>query len=360
MKKSFVVLAIFISLMVFPSFTYATTQSTTEIPSQWQIIFEDSPIEANEFKNYTFSELFTKFVDTVKYKIKAPMRLFMQITALIILSSMVRGVCPTIKDGTITSLLDTIITLAVFGVCSIPILELVENMINTLQTTKSYLSAFVPVFASVLASCGQFGSATVYSGFFFSTIMMIANFLCAFGLPSIKILFSLSILDGVCNVLDFSKIMHIFIKIAKWSLSICASIFIVIIGLQGSIANVADTVAVKTGKLILGATVPIIGRAISDAVGSVYAGLKLFKGTAGVALVGIIAVSFLPILIEAAIYYIVLNLSAMVASLTGNEPSSKLFYGMSEGINLSILFIFFFCVMTILSTIMMILVGGGG
>ena len=77
-----------------------------------------------------------------------------------------------------------------------------------------------------------------------------------------------------------------------------------LIGLQGIFAQSADTLALKTGKFLLSSGVPVVGRAISDAMGSVLAGLKMLKGTVGFAVIAVIAVSFLPLLIQCCAYHL--------------------------------------------------------
>lgn len=357
MKKK---LLIVVLLLVFstPVFASSSTDYAPDIPTEWQQIFDDAPLDAESFKNLSFPTLVMKLIDVFGNHIKAPLKLFAKIIVLSLFASIVRGFYPSGLEHATSNILDTVVTLAVFTLCAAPVLELINTMILTIDSTKTYLSAFVPVFVSVLVSCGQIGSAAVYSGFFFSTLMLIANFLCTFGLPSIRMLFALSIIDGVCNVFDFSKLSAMLIKLAKWSLMIASTAFIIIMGLQTTFADTADTLAIKTGKLLFSAGIPVIGRAISDAMSSVFTGLKMIKGTAGIALVGVIVVSYIPLFVEATIYYIILTISSAIAGATGNKSCGKMFSCISDGITLSMLFLLFFCTMAVLATIVMVSTGG--
>ena len=58
--------------------------------------------------------------------------------------------------------------------------------------------------------------------------------------------------------------------------------------------------------------VPVVGRAISDAMGSVLAGLKMLKGTVGFAVIAVIAASFLPLLIQCCAYHLVFSAGNIV------------------------------------------------
>lgn len=357
MKK---IILIFVMVFIFITPVYAAQQTNNdiEVPTQWQEIFDDAPFNIEDLKGLNFPQIILKLSDIFGDNIQKPIKLFSKIIILLLFASIARGFFPSGLNQATNNVLDTIVTLAVFTLCATPVLNLINDMISTIDTTKTYLSGFVPVFASVLVSCGQIGSAAVYSGFFFSTVMLIANFLCSFGLPAIRMLFALSIVDGVCNVFDFSKLSAMFMKLAKWALMIGSTVFIVIIGLQTTFADAADTLAIKTGKLLFSAGIPVIGRAISDAMSSVYTGLKMIKGTAGIALVGVIAVSYIPLFAQAILYYVILNVSSAIAGATGNKSCGKMFTGIGDGITLSMLFLLFFCTMAVLATIFMVFTGG--
>lgn len=355
--KKLIITVFLIFIFAVPVYAAEKTDQAIEVPSEWQQIFDDSPLDLEGLKGLSFPQIISKLAEVFGSNLQKPIKLFSKIIVLLLFASIARGFYPSSLDQAV-SILDTVVTLAVFALCATPVLELVNEMILTIDTTKTYISGFVPVFASILVSCGQIGSAAVYSGFFFSTVMLIANFLCTFGLPAIRMLFALSIIDGICNVFDFSKLSAMLMKLAKWALMIGSTIFIVIIGLQTTFADAADTLALKTGKLLFSAGVPVIGRAISDAMSSVYTGLKMIKGTAGIALVGVIAVSYIPLFVQAIIYYVVLTISSAIAGATGNKNCGKMFSGIGDGITLSMLFLLFFCMMAVLATIFMVFTGG--
>lgn len=146
----------------------------------------------------------------------------------------------------------------------------------------------------------------------------------------------------------------------KWLLTFCATVFGALIGLQGIFAQSADTLALKTGKFLLSSGVPVVGRAISDAMGSVLAGLKMLKGTVGFAVIAVIAASFLPLLIQCCAYHLVFSAGNIVASATGGTKSAKLLSGLSDCVSLYISMVVFFSLIVISSTLVMILLGNGG
>ncbi|MEF9864875.1 MAG: hypothetical protein RRY03_01395 [Oscillospiraceae bacterium] len=364
MKNAFVkkILCIIFTLFCLFNTAFAVSKSDNniiDIPPSWQRIFDDAPIDEKNFSEMSFKDMLTGAYKIVKDKFTQPLTLMARICALLLFAAIARSMCPQDTSSSLYNILEIIIAIAVFSLCAAPVLQIFGGIILQIEELRVYLSSFVPVFSSVLISCGQVGTAAVYSGFFFTAVMMISGFLCKWALPALNILLAFSIVGSICDAMDFTVVTSFVQKIAKWTLTVCATVFISVLSLQSALAQSADSLAMKTGKFLVSAGVPVIGRAVSDAMGSVYTGLKLLKGTAGIALIGVIVLAFLPILAQGMAYYFIFQISALLAKATGGERSAKLFTGISETLSLAMLLVTFFCLMTVLSTILMVVLGSG-
>lgn len=233
------------------------------------------------------------------------MRLLARLCGLLLLAAVGKSMCTERTSPELAGLVDTVVTLAVFTLCSSCMLALTGVLQDAIETSRVYIISFVPVFASVLTACGQVGGAALYSGFFFGAAMVMADILCRVGLPLTRVLLALNATAAVGSTLDLSQLTASVCRWTKWLLTFCATVFGALIGLQGIFAQSADTLALKTGKFLLSSGVPVVGRAISDAMGSVLAGLKMLKGTVGFAVIAVIAASFLPLLIQCCAYHLV-------------------------------------------------------
>ena len=76
--------------------------------------------------------------------------------------------------------------------------------------------------------------------------------------------------------------------------------------------------------------------------------------------IAVIAVSFLPLLIQCCAYHLVFSAGNIVASATGGTKSAKLLSGLSDCVSLYISMVVFFSLIVISSTLVMILLGNGG
>ena len=314
------------------------------IPEEWAQVTQEAPMTAGDFSGMTLSDWLEKGAEILRESLHEPLRLLARLCGLLLLAALV----------------DTVVTLAVFTLCSSCMLALTGVLQDAIETSRVYIISFVPVFASVLTACGQVGGAALYSGFFFGAAMVMADILCRVGLPLTRVLLALNATAAVGSTLDLSQLTASVCRWTKWLLTFCATVFGALIGLQGIFAQSADTLALKTGKFLLSSGVPVVGRAISDAMGSVLAGLKMLKGTVGFAVIAVIAASFLPLLIQCCAYHLVFSAGNIVASATGGTKSAKLLSGLSDCVSLYISMVVFFSLIVISSTLVMILLGNGG
>ena len=343
------------------------------IPEEWAQVTQEAPMTAGDFSGMTLSDWLEKGAEILRESLHEPLRLLARLCGLVLhglekgrlrglllLAAVGKSMCTERTSPELAGLVDTVVTLAVFTLCSSCMLALTGVLQDAIETSRVYIISFVPVFASVLTACGQVGGAALYSGFFFGAAMVMADILCRVGLPLTRVLLALNATAAVGSTLDLSQLTASVCRWTKWLLTFCATVFGALIGLQGIFAQSADTLALKTGKFLLSSGVPVVGRAISDAMGSVLAGLKMLKGTVGFAVIAVIAASFLPLLIQCCAYHLVFSAGNIVASATGGTKSAKLLSGFSDCVSLYISMVVFFSLIVISSTLVMILLGNGG
>ncbi len=329
------------------------------LPSQTQDFLDQYGDGAQQLEDLTLQGLWDSLVQTVSNQLSRPMRMVYQLTAILVLAALVKAFCTDWSDQQIEKIIEMVVILAAFLFACKPLLELLVDVGESIAECKTFLYTFIPVFAGVMASCGQPAASAVYTGFFLSAVTAFASLIAGILLPFLKIYMALNIAGGLSTTADLSGLAKLIAKFIKWGLGLVATIFGAVIGLQSLLAGAADSVALKTGKFLIGSGVPVIGSAVSDAIGTVYAGLKVVKGTAGAAGIVAIVALFAPILIRCFIYLLALNLASAAAVVTGNSRAGNVFRGFCECLELYISILVFFAVMTILSTALMISLGTG-
>lgn len=329
-------------------------------PQEWDDIVESAPMTADEFRGTTLEEWIDRGLSVVRESLRAPLRLCAGITVALILTSAVRSAAPSALAEGASATLDAVSAAALF-VLAAPASEGVLNYAQeAFSGASQYLTAFVPVFAGVVAACGQATTATVYSGLFFTASMAVSQLFASCGVPFLRMLLALSALSCVDGGIDADALSDQFAKWMKRALTAGATVFAALLGMQGLIAQSADSFALKTGKLVVSSGIPVVGKAMSDALGAVLAGLHLMKATVGFAVIAVVAAAFVPVLTQCAVYQMVFAAARTAAAALGARRAQRLFSGLGQAVGLCMAMCGLFGFMVLSATILMILLGGGG
>ena len=121
-----------------------------------------------------------------------------------------------------------------------------------------------------MVSCGQAGTAAVYGGLFLGFANLIAALLCNFGVPILQLLLVLNACGIMETPVDFSALTKGIAKWGRWLLTFCATVFGTLLTLQSVFAQSTDTLALKTGKFLLSSSIPVVGKAVSDALSLIH------------------------------------------------------------------------------------------
>ena len=225
------------------------------IPEEWAQVTQEAPMTAGDFSGMTLSDWLEKGAEILRESLHEPLRLLARLCGLLLLAAVGKSMCTERTSPELAGLVDTVVTLAVFTLCSSCMLALTGVLQDAIETSRVYIISFVPVFASVLTACGQVGGAALYSGFFFGAAMVMADILCRVGLPLTRVLLALNATAAVGSTLDLSQLTASVCRWTKWLLTFCATVFGALIGLQGMLEweKLGYTVCgtARNGKLAL-------------------------------------------------------------------------------------------------------------
>jgi len=323
-------------------------------------VAEDAPMTAQAFRSMTLTDWFERFSALIRENLRAPLRLFGKLCALLFLVAVGQSFCADRASPELASLTDAVSALAIFAVCAAPLLGLTNALQQAVETSRTYLLSFVPVFASVLTACGQPGSAALYSGLFLGICTVIADVLCRVGIPAARMLLAMHAAGTLSSTPALSQTCASLSKWINWLMSFFAMVFGALMSLQSIFAQGADTLALRTGKFLISSSVPVVGGAISDAMGSVLASMKLAKGTVGFAAIAVVMSAFLPLIVLCFIYHFVLSMGNLVASAVGCAKNAALLTGLADCVKLYISMSFFYSLLLTVGTLIMVLLGNGG
>lgn len=356
MKKIVALLTLLLMLAV-PVAAASDEREDYGLPQQVSEFLDKYGEGAEQLQELTPQGLWEALLRALKEQLQRPLKMFYQLAAVLVLAALAKAMTADWANMQVGRQVDMAVILASFLFACRPLLQLLSEIGEMILECKTFVISFVPVFATVMATCGQPAAGAVYTGFFLSSVVVAATLITGVLLPFMKIYMALNISGGLSSAVDLGGLAVMVSKFIKWGLGLIATVFGAVIGLQSLLAGAADSVALKAGKFLIGSSVPVIGGAVSDAIGTVYAGLKVVKGTAGAAGICAIVVLFAPLLLRCLAYYFSLSLAAAAATVTGNGKASRVFGGFCECLELYISILIFFAVMIILSTALMISLG---
>lgn len=198
-------------------------------------------------------------------------------------------------------------------------LELGKRMIGDLSDIST---ALLPVEAA-LAVSGQKPISAVAAGFSLKVVVTVCEYL-----------FSKAVMPLICCAAALiatsptsSRTLGVSSFFGKLSslITVCAmSITGIFLSLRSTVASVEDSVAVRGIKFAVGSFVPVVGGALSEAVGYVGGSLSYVKSTCGIAAICALLAVILPVIIKTAVSYVVF-LIAKAASDIAAVPLSNLY-----------------------------------
>ncbi len=361
----FCVLLLFIPCFSVNAITFTDITDTVEQTELQDLMtddiidyFDSQPISISQLQQMNFTDFLKLLVEEISKNIKKPLLLFLKLCGVFVLA----GIFSKIKDGQgdkgVQNAINMVVTISIFILVCNPSLQLLSQVEAALFTSKNAMISFVPIFTSAMVSCGQPATALIYGGIFLSMMTICATMLIKYVLPFVKIFMALCITQGVNKAFNLNSIISFISKAIKWVLGLLATIFVAILSFQTFISQGADSVTMRAGKFLVGSTVPVIGRALSEAIGTVFSGLQLIKGMVGISGIVGILILCLPVLISCICYQIIFYASKAVAEILDNKQASSVLQGFCECISIYIAIILFFALLLIFSTIIMLMAGG--
>ncbi len=354
--KKFICTAI---LMLMCATTVCAAQDSTLQHSEQQLLQlqEQQGFDTDEVLSGGVLGFFELAFETAKSEFAQPLKLFLTVIVILLASSVARGISQT-QDG-VPKTLDTVLTIVFFVVLLVPVLSMQSTLVEAVTDCKDFIASFTMVFVSLLMAGGQVGTATVATAFFSGSFYLLSEVLSYIVIPLAGIYLALRSTALCVTTIEFKSIAELVRKAARYIMLALATVFTGILGMQSIISGAADSVAIKTGKFLVGSGVPIIGSVVQDALSAVLGGISSLKATAGITAVIAVFVMFAPLLVQCVLYSVVFAVSAAAAEISGSDKTMKLMQ--AAGVAMEIYFssiVLLFFIITV-SVITLMLTGGG-
>ena len=255
--------------------------------------------------------------------------LFLTLTAVL---GLLAGEC---TDG---ALLD----LVAAGGCGVllwgSLLEEAQKLCEQVESWRSFLLGFLPVYAGVLTMGGEGAAGSAASGALLTALCFLAQLAAAE--PALGVF-----CKGVGSAL-------------RQALGWAGKILVALLGLQRAAAFQLDRFSLRTGQLLAG-SVPIIGQTLSSASESILAGIQLLKSGLGLAALSVLGAEFVPLYLGLMIQLALLMGCSLLCSLTGISRCRALFDCFAEAVRCMAAVVALFFGLAAAGVTLLFIVGGG-
>lgn len=277
------------------------------------------------------------------------------VTAVIIINSIFSSFIG--ENTSARTAINYISVLCIVTAIIVPLKELIINAGAVIKTAAIFTDSYIPVLGAIIAASGNIKLAFTYNSFAIALSAFITEIADNFFIPVVNMLFAFNILTSF----TFESYKHKIIKSVKRLiiiiLSLISTIYTGLLTTQSILAVSSDSLTVRGIRFFSGTFIPVVGAGVSESVASVMSSLSVMKNTAGVIVIVIVLLIFLPIIIELLIWYFALQFCSIAADLFGNSDISEMIEELSSVISLINIILFYITFVLIISTGIIIVSG---
>jgi stage III sporulation protein AE len=310
----------------------------------------------------TFGAVVAEIWKLLKQEITKPLKLFGALVGVIVLCAAAETLRDTgSKTGTAAvQAFEMAGILAGAGIMSAAIADCVIRTSETLTAAAAFMLTFIPILAGIMAVMGQLISANLFNSSVLIAAQIFSQVMVTALMPLSASIIGVSIAGAVSPDLKTERLANTVKTTVVWVLGFLATVFAGLLTVQSLVSGNTDSVAMKAVKFTVSGGVPIIGGAVSDALGVVNGSVAVLKSTTGA--FGIIALCAvcLPSLLSVIGFRIALTLAAAISALFGAARLESLLKSGESVLSIILAMVVCFMFIMLVSIALMIRIGGGG
>ena len=305
-------------------------------------------------------EFIPYFIDQVQAVIARPVKLLAIVVGIIVLCALMNALKQSMAKDKLKEVFQVVSILCICAAVITPVIDCISKTGKTIFDCSNFLISFVPVLSGLMTAGGQIVTATSYQVFLFWAAELVSVIVSRTLVPFLGIYLAIAITSSMNAEFRLDKIADSLKSFICWSLGGLLTVFVGILSIQGIVASSADTVSLKATKFLISSVVPVVGGALSDALGSVQSCVKLLKTSVGAYGIIIAVMTFLPLLIESISWLLVTKISQVVAEFLGAGGVTPVLKATSSVLSIILAIILCFMMLIIITTTIMMLLGTGG
>jgi stage III sporulation protein AE len=332
-----------------------------KLPDDTQKILRQLGIEGSDWSSITSvtpQNYFQKILSVFTGKAKNPLRVLASVVSVILLCALLDGLKLSFGEKPLGGVIGMVGTLCICVLVVQPIVACISDAADVLKAACDFLLACVPVLVAVMAAAGQSVSAGSYHLLMIAAGNVISIFSTTVLVPMMNLFLALSIVSSVSPGINLNGLCNVLNKAVKWVMGLGMTLFTGLVTMHSLVAASQDSTAARAAKFVVGSFVPVVGNALGEALNTVTSCVKMLKS--GVGAFGLLAglLIFLPVIAECILWMLTLLLCSGISQVFELDGITGLLKASSDVV--STMLAILFCCMTVLiiSTVVMLLIGG--
>lgn len=334
------------------NFSDLLSPETTDLLDKMEI----EGLSSEKLVSFNINDILKLFAEIFSAKIKEPFKAIFSITSCAIICSLIQNFCEKFSQTQKT--INVVTALSASGVFLLPIKNILDYSSKVIEESSDFMLAFIPVYSSAITATGNFSSALGYRTLMLGAVTIISRIASEIIAPLISIYIAMCVATSVSDI-DIGELSKSLKNFAVWVLTASATVFSGILGLGTLVSSQGNIAFLKTAKLFVGTTVPIVGGTVSEALTTIKSCLEITKNILGSYGVVVIAVIFLPAIVSLLSWKICLSVSSIISGILENKSLSALLSSASSVMGIMLALVVITAVMLIFSVSIMLLTGGG-
>lgn len=203
---------------------------------------------------------------------------------------------------------------------------------DTIQSLVDFLLASLPVLLPLLAASGAVATAGLFHPLVVAVAQTVSVLVSQWVLPLIFLAAVIELVGHFPLATSLSGLARLLRQAAVVLLGLAMTVFLAVVAIQGAAGTVADGIALRTAKYLVGAFVPVVGGMLADSVELVVTSSLLLRNAANLlGLAAVFALVALP-LVKLVVLVFIYRLVAAAIQPVGPGPVTASLQAMGDHI----------------------------
>ena len=344
--KTRILICLFSLLLLFPLLqfiVFATeTQDTQTLPDVYLDLFNSLPpsilesLPEGALSNKTeevgnavgemssFSFLLQTVLSLVGLRLGDCLKLLCSVVGILILSSICRTFCASLKKPEVArafSLMITlVITVTIFGAG----FGTIESTVSYFETLNAFTSATVPLMGSLYIMGGNAAAAVATSAGLSLFMTVLEEIVGKSIVPFCGVCLALALIGACEGGPRLGGLLTSLKKNYTIVLSFFMMLLLAMLSAQTVLGASKDTLAMRSAKFAAGSLIPVVGGSVSELLRSVSAGVGYMRSVVGICGVLLLLFLMLPTLIELLLARATWQICSFFAEILGCDGERRL------------------------------------